>query len=142
MEYFTDALKNYANFSGSATRQQYWMFILFYVIFYICCAVIDGLLGMAALETILSIALLIPSISITTRRLHDIGKSGWWQLLPMMATNPPLQMVSETPSRAPTCTSPIENTLLIRLRLICAVLMVVPPVPVLGLPPGPCPVRR
>ena len=81
MEYFTDALKNYANFSGSATRQQYWMFILFYVIFYICCAVIDGLLGMAALETIFSIALLIPSISITTRRLHDIGKSGWWQLI-------------------------------------------------------------
>ncbi len=88
MEYFIRAYKNYANFEGRDTRKQYWMFYLFYTIFYILCAVVDGvfyvngLVGEDGILTILfSLVSFLPSIAIATRRLHDIGKSGWWQLI-------------------------------------------------------------
>ena len=88
MNYFLDGLKNYATFSGRATRQQYWMFYLFYIIFYIVLSVLDGLtgtydeeIGIGLLSTIFSLGLFIPSIAILARRLHDIGRTGWWILL-------------------------------------------------------------
>lgn len=81
MEYFTGALKRYADFSGRASRQEYWMFILFYMIFYIVLSVIDGILDTMLLSIVFSLALLIPSISIAARRLHDTSRTGWWQLI-------------------------------------------------------------
>ena len=81
MEYFIGAIKQYATFSGRARRKEYWMFSLFYIIFYIILAVIDGVLGTMFLSIIFSLALLIPSISIAARRLHDTGRTGWWQLI-------------------------------------------------------------
>jgi len=81
MEYFITPLKQYADFSGKATRKEYWMFILLSTLINIGLMVIDVVLNTAFLSAIFSIALLIPSISCATRRLHDIGKSGWWQLL-------------------------------------------------------------
>ena len=84
MEYFTDALSKYADFSGRATRQQYWMFVLFYLLFYVGLAVIEGLLGISILTIILSIALAIPSVSLAARRLHDTSRTGWWQLISLV----------------------------------------------------------
>jgi uncharacterized membrane protein YhaH (DUF805 family) len=82
MQYFTDALKKYTDFDGRATRTQYWMFVLFYVIFYVVLAVVTQLIEIGSvLPVIYSLALLIPSLSIAARRLHDTGRSGWWQLL-------------------------------------------------------------
>jgi uncharacterized membrane protein YhaH (DUF805 family) len=82
MEYFIDAFKKYADFSGRATRTQYWMFVLFYTIVYIVFAVIDSfILGMPVLSGIFWLASIVPSLSIGARRLHDIGKSGWWLLI-------------------------------------------------------------
>ena len=81
MEYFIGAIKQYATFSGRARRKEYWMFYLFYMIFYILLAIIDGILGTIFLSSIFILALLIPSISISARRLHDTGRSGWWQLI-------------------------------------------------------------
>tara|TARA_B100000768_G_C11012536_1_gene262645 strand:+ start:157 stop:498 length:342 start_codon:yes stop_codon:yes gene_type:complete len=81
MEYFTGALKRYADFSGRARRKEYWMFILFYLIFYIVLSVIDGFLESIWLSSVYSLVLLVPSISVAARRLHDVGKSGWWQLI-------------------------------------------------------------
>lgn len=88
MNFFIDAVKNYANFSDRATRQQYWMYYLFYIIFSIVLTLLDmglGLFdpetGMGLFSTIFSLGLLIPSIAILARRLHDIGRSGWWILL-------------------------------------------------------------
>ena len=96
--YFADTLKHrYADFAGKATRSQYWYFVLFYVLLSIVFAVIDTLvvnpmLGMniqeaskgGLLQFIFALALIIPSIAIGVRRLHDIGKSGWWMLISLV----------------------------------------------------------
>lgn len=85
MEYFIGAFKKYADFSGRARRKEYWMFVLFYLIFYIVLAVVDGvILGMPILSGIFSLAIIIPSLSIGARRLHDTGKSGWWLLISLV----------------------------------------------------------
>ena len=88
MNYFLDALKNYVNFTGRATRQQYWMYILFYIVFYFVAVMLDINLGqfdkekMAGfISTIYTFGLLLPTIAILARRLHDIGRSSWWILL-------------------------------------------------------------
>lgn len=84
MEYFTDALKRYADFSDRANRTQFWMYVLVYLIIYVVLSLIDKLLGSVVLALLFSLALLIPSISIGARRLHDIGRSGWWQLIALI----------------------------------------------------------
>jgi len=88
MGFFMDALKNYFNFSGRATRKQYWMFYLFYILFLILLTVLDVMLdtyneevGMGLLSGIFALLMFIPSLSILFRRFHDIGRSGWWILL-------------------------------------------------------------
>lgn len=57
------------------------MFILFYFIFYIGAVIIDSIIGLGLVALIYSLALLVPSLSVGARRLHDTGRSGWWQLL-------------------------------------------------------------
>jgi len=82
MDYFLEAYREFANFQGRASRKQYWMFYLFYVIFYLFFATIDGLLRTGGLfMALFALVSLLPNIAIVTRRLHDIDKSGWWQLL-------------------------------------------------------------
>ena len=83
MEWFLKVVRdNYANFDGRARRKEYWMFALFN--FIISC--ILGILAYIAnvfyyLSIIVSLALIIPSIAVAVRRLHDINKSGWMILL-------------------------------------------------------------
>jgi len=87
MNYFLDVITNkYAQFDGRATRSEYWYFTLFYIIAYILVMIIDGMLmpmtgGIPVLTLIFALGLLIPSLAVGIRRLHDIGKSGWWMLL-------------------------------------------------------------
>lgn len=81
MEYFLGAYKKYADFTGRARRQEYWMFILFYFIVSIILGIVDGVLGLQILGLLFSLASLVPSLAIGARRLHDTGRSGWWQLL-------------------------------------------------------------
>ncbi len=87
MNYFLDILKNkYAQFDGRATRSEYWYFVLFSFIAYIVAGFLDGFLfnltgGLPILTIILGLGLLVPSIAVGVRRLHDIGKSGWWYLI-------------------------------------------------------------
>lgn len=77
MNYFIGALRKYADFNGRARRKEYWMFVLTYMII----NVILAIFGMDIISIIVGFALLIPSISIGTRRLHDTGRTGWWQLI-------------------------------------------------------------
>jgi uncharacterized membrane protein YhaH (DUF805 family) len=84
MEYFLSALKKYADFSGRTRRKEYWMFILFYFIIYITLAIVDSLIGTMFLALIFVLAMLVPSISIAARRLHDTGRTGWWQLISLI----------------------------------------------------------
>jgi len=81
MEYFIDAFRKYADFSGRATREQYWMYILIYVVISVVLSIIDAAMATVVLSAIFSVVMLVPSISIATRRLHDTGRSGWWQLI-------------------------------------------------------------
>jgi uncharacterized membrane protein YhaH (DUF805 family) len=81
MEFFIRAYQNYANFKGRDTRQQYWMFYLFYMIVTVILSIVDAIIGIDIFSTIFILGSLVPSIAIATRRLHDIGKSGWWQLI-------------------------------------------------------------
>lgn len=80
--YFLDVVKNkYADFNGRARRQEYWMYILVYIILAIVASIIDSIIGMQILGSILGLALLVPSLAVGVRRLHDISKSGWFLLL-------------------------------------------------------------
>lgn len=89
MEWYLKVIKNYVGFSGRARRKEYWMFALFNIIISIVLGVIDGVLGLQVggeqgaglLGLIYSLAVLLPSIAVSIRRLHDTGRSGWWLLI-------------------------------------------------------------
>ena len=74
--------RKYADFGGRATRAEFWWWALFYVIGGIVFGVIDSVVGWSSspLETVFTLAILLPTLAVTARRLHDIGKTGWWQL--------------------------------------------------------------
>ena len=78
----------YATFSGRASRSEYWFFILFYFLGSIITLIIDvNILGYSLeseytpINSIFSLILFIPTIAAACRRLHDVNKSGWWQLI-------------------------------------------------------------
>ena len=74
--------KQYASFEGRVNRQTYWMFILFYTISYMVSYVLDVLADAGGLLCWLFVLVsIVPMVATTTRRLHDIEKSGWWQIL-------------------------------------------------------------
>ena len=90
MNYYFKVLKNYAVFSGRARRKEYWMFILFNMIVSFLLGMVDGATGMfdeatgrGAISSIYSLAVFIPTIAVTARRMHDVGKSGWYMVIPI-----------------------------------------------------------
>lgn len=66
----------YADFSGRASRPEYWWFFLFLVLVILASSVISPLLS-----SLFSLGTLLPSIAAASRRLHDTNRSGWWQLI-------------------------------------------------------------
>ena len=79
MEWYLKVVRdNYANFNGRASRQEYWMFILFNFIFTIVVGFIDVFLSLGFLSLLYVLAILIPGLAVLVRRLHDVNKSGWW----------------------------------------------------------------
>lgn len=88
MNWYLAVLKNYAGFSGRARRKEYWMFVLFNMIFGIIAMILDNVLGIAMegigygpIYGLYLLAIIIPSIAVGVRRLHDVGKSGWMMLI-------------------------------------------------------------
>ncbi len=84
MNYYLDVLKKYAEFDGRATRTEFWMFVLFNLIISLLLMFIDGMTGLNILQAIYSLAVLIPGLAVSVRRLHDIGKSGWMILVALI----------------------------------------------------------
>jgi uncharacterized membrane protein YhaH (DUF805 family) len=88
MNWFLVVLKKYATFSGRAQRAEYWYFLLFSTLIVIALSVIDGMTGSynedtgwGLLSGLYSLAVLLPSIAVGTRRLHDTSRTGWWLLI-------------------------------------------------------------
>ena len=75
MSYYFKVLKNYAVLNGWARRKEYWMFILFNVIVSFAFGFICGILGFPELANLYSLAILLPSIAVGVRRMHDVGKA-------------------------------------------------------------------
>jgi uncharacterized membrane protein YhaH (DUF805 family) len=87
-EYFKQCVtKDYANFDGRARRKEYWGFTLISFLISLVLSLLDNLIfdvevgSSGLLSGIFNIALIVPSFAVGARRLHDIGKSGWMQLL-------------------------------------------------------------
>ena len=113
MKWYITAIKdNYFNFSGRARRKEYWIFVLINTIFTITAIYLDNILGLnfvnekeifneiieiekqyGYIYSLYTLILFIPSLSISFRRLHDTGRSGWyflWFLLPLLGIFPVL----------------------------------------------------
>jgi len=86
MEWYLKVLKqHYADFNGRARRQEYWMFTLVNIIVAIVLAALTKVSGLfSILYTIYALGTLLPSLAVCARRLHDVGKSGWFMLLSLI----------------------------------------------------------
>lgn len=90
MQYFLHVLKNYAVFRGRARRTEYWMFVLFQLLFSIAAAALDYFISGGKFNNdgiisgLYSLALFIPSLAVSVRRLHDVNKSGWFLLIALV----------------------------------------------------------
>jgi uncharacterized membrane protein YhaH (DUF805 family) len=93
MEWFLKVVKeHYADFNGRARRKEFWMFNLFFVVGIIGLEIIAVIFGFisAILSTIIlaiiglgALALIVPGLAVGIRRMHDVGKSGWFVLIPV-----------------------------------------------------------
>lgn len=89
MEMMIAPLKKYADFQGRARRAEYWMFVLFQILVYIAVAILGLILSggnsdsatATGLMALVTLGLLLPSIAVTVRRLHDTNRTGWWILI-------------------------------------------------------------
>lgn len=91
MNWYLEVLKKYAVFNGRARREEYWYFLLFNIIISIVLKGIDNVIGGSSAEAgigllggIYSLVVLIPSIAVSVRRLHDTDRSGWWLLIALI----------------------------------------------------------
>ena len=91
-EYFVNVFKkHYADFQGRASRSEFWYFTLFSFLISIAISIVTGIIGAVLntgifgfLSVIYSLAVIVPSICLGIRRLHDTGKSGWWYLISLV----------------------------------------------------------
>ncbi len=82
MDWYLAVLKQYAVFSGRARRKEYWMFFLINFAISIAISIIEGMvLGTTFIGLIYALAVFLPGLAVTIRRLHDTNRSGWWFLI-------------------------------------------------------------
>lgn len=93
MNWYIEVLKKYAVFEGRASRSEFWFFILFSGIASIICGFLDQLIfpttgnpetAILPLTSIYILAIFLPFVGVSIRRLHDTGRSGWWLLLGLL----------------------------------------------------------
>jgi len=81
-QYYLDVIKNYTKFDGRARRSEYWYFMLFNYIISFALGFLGGIIKIDFISMVYSLAVLVPSIAVAIRRMHDVGKSGWFMLIP------------------------------------------------------------
>jgi len=91
MQWLKEVIAKYATFRGRARRREYWRYILYYVIAFVALVLVDMLTGTFNMESQLGflsglflLFMLIPSVAVAVRRLHDTERSGWWVLLALL----------------------------------------------------------
>jgi uncharacterized membrane protein YhaH (DUF805 family) len=88
MNWYLEVLKKYAVFDGRARRKEYWMFVLFNFLIMFAVGFVFGMMHMNrplnVLVNVYQLAILLPSIAVGVRRMHDTDHSGWWILLPIV----------------------------------------------------------
>ncbi len=77
---YASVFKNASNFSGRAGRREYWMFFAANFAMCMILSMVDAATGIPVLGLLYMLAVLIPAIAVSIRRLHDGGRSGWWLL--------------------------------------------------------------
>jgi uncharacterized membrane protein YhaH (DUF805 family) len=84
-EAITSGFRNYVNFSGRAVRSEFWYWVLFAILASIVAGLIDlalfGIEGSSPINSLVGLALFLPGLAVSVRRLHDLDRSGWWILL-------------------------------------------------------------
>lgn len=81
LNYYVGCFKNYANFNGRARRKEYWSFSLISWVVSLLISWIAGALHLGFISVIYALAIIVPTIAVNVRRLHDIGKGGVWYLI-------------------------------------------------------------
>ena len=88
MNWYLRALSLSTDFNGRATREEYWMFVLFNVVFAIVALILDNIMNLTLRGTpygiiyiLYNVGMIMPALAIAVRRLHDVGKSGWMMLI-------------------------------------------------------------
>ena len=88
MQQYMNVLRKYADFSGRAARKEFWMFQLVNFVIYFVLGFLSGMfttggsntlaMVLSVISLVYSLAVLVPSLAVTVRRLHDVGRSGWF----------------------------------------------------------------
>jgi uncharacterized membrane protein YhaH (DUF805 family) len=95
MNWYLEVLRKYAVFDGRARRQEYWMFTLIGAMLPVALVLLAAMLGMNMQDTssviigVYYLAILLPSLAVAVRRMHDTGRSGWWLfigLIPLLGS--------------------------------------------------------
>ena len=88
MNWYMEALRKYATFTGRARRKEFWFFQLFVLLIAMALSLVDRMLGLfddelgvGPLSGLFSLAMFLPGLAVSVRRLHDTDRTGWWALL-------------------------------------------------------------
>lgn len=96
MGWYLQVLKKYAVFSGRAQRAEFWFYALFNAIILFVLELLaksDALSAFRFLAAIYALAVFIPGVAVTVRRLHDTSRTGWWALLPLIPVIGPIVLL-------------------------------------------------
>jgi uncharacterized membrane protein YhaH (DUF805 family) len=79
----TGSLEKYVDFQGRATRKEFWIFVAFFYVVSFIAGFLDGLYGTEFIGTLAVAALILPYLAVAVRRMNDVGKNGWFILIPI-----------------------------------------------------------